>query len=87
LYLGHNIKTGKEMAKKKRKLQFKPRRKLDMGATFNYKRESSKEQQEQRELVLLDNKLRRVFPNEKERQEYIHNFIAALDEELGEENV
>lgn len=75
------------MAKKKRKLKFKPRRKLDMGATFNYKRTSSKEQQERRELVLLDNKLRRVFPNEEERQAYIHNAIEALDKEIGDENV
>lgn len=74
------------MAKKKRKLRFKQRRKLDMGATFNYKRASSKEQQEQRELVLMNNRLRKAFPDEQERQEYIQNLIAALDEELGEEN-
>lgn len=54
----------------KKKLKFRPRRKFDMGATFR-NRTSNKEQEEQRQSILMGQELRQVFPNEEERQTYI----------------
>lgn len=67
------------MNKNKNKLRFKKRRPLDMGAIFR-KRASTPEQKEQRELVLMDQEIRRAIPNEQKREQYINALIEGLGE-------
>ena len=64
--------------KNKKRIRF--RRPLDMGAIFRSKK-GNKKQEEERELLRMEQTIRKTFPDIRKRENYIEALIKGLEEE------